>query len=1087
MFRKIFLLLLLTFLLCEKKAVSQEWVNKMNDPSVNFYDVQKSFDNYWKQENRKEKFKDFFHFGQKTEEKNEGFTIYKRWENFVFPRVYPSGNRSVMQTGNQEVQKLITNHTYKSSMQVGGNWLPMPAINVPINGGGAGRLNCVRFQPNNPNILFVAAPAGGLWKSTDGGSSWTTNTDALPTLGINDIAIDATNTNIMYLATGDVDGSDTYGVGILKSTNGGISWNITGLNWTTIQGRTISRVIINPNDNTMLFAGTSTGVYKSMDAGVTWTKVLAISNIKDLELKPGDPSIIYAASSSGFYKSTNTGNNFSVISAGLPVSSSISRIAIAVTPADPSYVYLVCSDNNSNGFKGLYLSMNSGTNFTMQANSPNLLGWASDGSDTDGQGWYTLSIAASSIDKNEIVVGGVNIWKSYDGGVNWYINAHWYGGGAPYVHADIHDLIYQPDGAACYAACDGGIFKTDDGGYSWQDKSDGLQIGEMYRLGGASTDASLVLQGWQDNGTNLYNTGTYSHVLGGDGMECFIDWSDPNYMYAEYQYGALAMSSDGGMSFSDITNGITETGEWITPWQQDPVDAQTIYAGFENVWKSTDRGNNWTQISSINSGGLNCLAVAKSNPDYIYASNGTSIFKTIDGGLNWLTVSTPLTGTNSVTYIAVSTTDPNKIWITFSGYTSGHKIYKSADAGLTWINISGNLPNIPVNCVVNQTGTSNGIYVGTDVGVYYIDNSLTSWMPYSNGLPNVIIDELEIHYGTNKLRAATYGRGLWETTIYNPTSSLPFANFKGDTLSGCPGFSVQFSDSTINSPTAWYWTFPGGSPGTSILQNPIVTYNTAGTYNNVTLMVTNTNGTDSITKLSYIAVSPQVQPIISMNNNDSICQGQNVYLKSSNGNSYKWHPANQVVQGINISSTGTYSVTVTDVFGCAVTSQPLSIYVFPLPPTPTITISGDTLISSSPIRNQWYLNGSIIPNAINQTYIVNGSGGTYKVVVKDSIGLCYATSSNFVGIDEVGKNGVSYSVYPNPTNSAITLILQANSRDDLSIEIADVTGKTVFSKKFKSFCGRNETAIDLAIFGKGVYMLSIKNSRGNATKKIVVY
>ncbi|MDO9188010.1 MAG: T9SS type A sorting domain-containing protein [Bacteroidia bacterium] len=1087
MIRKLFLLLILTALLNEKKAVAQDWVNKMKDPSVNFYDVQQSFNKYWKQEKIKEKIKNLFVFGKKTEGKNGGFTMYKRWENYVSPRVYPSGDRSLIQKGNQELQNLIASHTLKSAMQTGGNWSPMGAFNVPVNGGGAGRLSCIRFHPIDQNIIFVGAPSGGLWKTVDGGATWTTNTDALPTLGINDIAIDPTNPNIMYLATGDVDASDTYGVGILKSINGGITWNITGLNWTTSQNRTVSRIIINPNDNNMLFAGTSNGVFKSIDAGITWTKVLSVNSIKDLELKPGDPSIIYAVSPSSFYRSTNTGNNFTTVSSSLPSNTTVSRIAIAVTPADPSYVYLLYSDVNESGFMALYHSTNSGINFTLQANTPNLLGYDFDGMDSGGNGWYTLSIAASPINKNEIVVGGVNIWKSYDGGLNWAINAHWYGdNGAPYVHADIHDLIYRPDGSACYAASDGGIFITTDGGISWQDKSDGLQIGQMYRLGGAATNANLVLQGWQDNGTNLYNTGAWGAVLGGDGMECFIDWSDPNYMYAEYQNGALHISSDAGAIFSDITTGISEPGEWITPWQQDPVSPLTIYAGFKNVWKSTDRGNNWTQISNLNSNGLTCLVVAKSNPQYIYASNGSSIYKTTDGGASWTTLSGPLGVSNTKTYIAVSETDPDKLWVTFSGYTANKKIYKSLDGGLTWMDLSGNLPNIPANCVVSQTGTNDGVYVGTDLGVYYRDNDLSSWMPYSNGLPNVIIDELEIHYGTSKLRAATYGRGLWETAIYNPTSTLPFANFAADSLSGCPGITVQFSDSTLNSPIAWAWSFPGGTPATSILQNPVVTYNTPGTYNNVSLIVTNLNGTDSITKSSYIAVSPQVQPLVSLNNNDSLCQGQYVLLSASNGNNYKWHPTNQTGQSINANTTGTYSVTVTDVFGCAVTSQPKNIYVFLLPTTPVITISGDTLTSSAVTGNQWYLNGTLIPNATDQTYVIQ-AGGTYKVKITDINGLCSSTSADFVGIEDEAKNGISYIVYPNPTNGLATLILQSKIIDDLLIEINDITGKVVYTKKFQSFTGRTEIAIDLAVYGSGVYMLSITNSKGNVSKKIVVY
>jgi PKD repeat protein/photosystem II stability/assembly factor-like uncharacterized protein len=1088
MLRKLFPLIFCTLFLSQH-SFAQDWVKKMQDPSVNFYDVQKSFRKYWEKEERKEKFKSFFTFRNHTEQENEGYVMYKRWENYVEPRVFPSGDRTLINNGGKELEKLITNHNYKSSKMVGGNWTSMGAAALPTNGGGAGRVNCITFHPTNPNIFFVGAPAGGLWKTTDGGSTWSTNTDNLPSLGVNAIAIDATNTNIMYIGTGDIESSDTYGIGVLKSTDAGTTWSITGLSWTTSLARNVARILINPNDHNMIFAGTNNGVYKSPDAGATWTKVLSTGSIKDLEFKPGDPSIIYAASAGGVYKSTNTGATFTIItSTAFPFASSINRIALAVTPADPSYLYVLFSSASDSGFKGLYLSTNSGTSFTQQATSPNLLGYDWDGMDAGGNGWYTLSVAASPIDANEVTVGGVNVWKSFDAGVDWTITSHWWGDHSlPYVHADIHDIVYRADGSEFFAVCDGGVFKTSDGGFSYTDKSSGLVIGELYRLGNSVTNSNMVFTGWQDNGCNLYSSASWNREIGGDGMEAFIDWSSTNNRYCEYQSGAIQRSTDGGVTYSDILNNITETGQWITPWMQDPVSPNTLYAGYKNVWKSTDKGDNWTPISTFNSSGLTILEVSQSNPLYIYAATSAAIYKTINGGTSWTTVTYPLSGGDAVSSLEISTTNPNMIWITRSGYTMGNKVYKSIDGGTTWTNLSLALPNIPANCLVNQTGTNDGIYVGTDVGVYYIDNDLTSWMPYSNGLPNVIVDELEIQYSANKLRAASYGRGLWQTGIYNSGSTLPFANFVGDTLSGCPGFNVQFSDSTTNSPTAWSWRFPGGTPSTSTLQNPVVIYNTPGFYNNVTLVVTNATGTDSITKLSYIAVSPGSTPTISLNKNDTICQGQSVFLTASSGNSYLWFPAMQTSFGISATITGTYSVLVTDIFGCADTSAPVAIYIAPLPPTPTITISGDTLTSSSPTGNQWYSGGSPVSGATNQTYILPWFGLTIYVKVTDSLTDCHSFSSTFVGVDEIGNNGINYSVYPNPTNGTTHLIFDAITQSDIGVEMVDVIGKTVYSKIYNSFIGRQESEIDLSQFDKGIYFLSIKNDKGVATKKIVKY
>lgn len=1088
MLRKLFFLFAIVFS-APSISFSQDWVKKMQDPEVNFYEVQKSFNKFWEREEKKEKFKSFFSFRNNTEKENEGYVMYKRWEQQIEPRVYPSGDRTVLNKGKEELQKLIENHSNRSSMMIGGDWTPVGSSDVPGNGGGAGRLNCITFHPTNPSIIWVGAPAGGLWKTIDGGLTWTTNTDHLPTLGVNDIAIDPTNTNIMYIGTGDQDASDTYGVGVLKSIDGGVTWNITGLNWITSQGRSIGRVLINPNDNNMIFAASSSGVFKSYDAGVTWTKVLNVGSVKDMEFKPGDPSIIYAAGTTGLYKSTNTGTSFSTVptGAGLPFPSTINRVAVAVCPSSPDNVYLLLSASANSGFKGLYLSTNSGTTFTMQSNSPNLLGYDYDGSDAGGNGWYTLSLAVAPYDGNEIIVGGVNIWKSYDAGVNWQCITHWWGdAGLPYLHADIHGLEYRPDGSEAFAVCDGGIYVTDDGGNSWQDKSSGLQIGEMYRLGNSVTNSNLVVQGWQDNGCNLFNTSAYNRVTGGDGMECFIDWSDPNYVYCEYQNGGLLGSTDGGANFDDIYNNITEDGQWITPWMQDPIDPQTIYAGFKNVWKSINRGLFWTKISTFNSSGLIVLEVSQSNPLYIYAATSSTIYKTMDGGTTWTTVSYPTSGGASITALEVSTTDPNIVWMTRSGYVDGIKVYKTINGGSSWTNISGSLPNIPINCVVNQTGTNQGVYVGTDLGVYYIDNDLSSWMPYSNGLPNVIVDELEIHYGSNKLRAATYGRGLWETTIFDPLSNLPFANFVGDTLSGCPGFNVQFSDSTTNSPTAWNWTFPGGTPATSILQNPVVTYNTPGVYNNVTLVVTNAFGTDSVTKYSYVAVSPQTTPVITLSKNDTICQGSYIVLTSSNANSYSWYPTLQISFSINTFITSSHCVTVTDVFGCTLSSDTVDIYVAPIPSVPTITLSNDTLFSSFPTGNQWLNSGVIIPGATDSFYVLPWFGLTITLQQVDSLTGCYSTSAAFVGIDELGENGILYSVYPNPSNEIVNLIFQSNITSDVSVEITDVIGRIVYDKKYNSFNGRVENIIDVSAFKKGVYLLSLRNSKGIVTKKLVV-
>ncbi len=522
-------------------AMAQDWIEMMKNPDVNFYDVQKAFNKYYvKKERQAERIKrrqsKLTNEGIHDEELEiPGFSQYKRWEWMMAPRVDRNGRRFDPSLAYREMEEYKKKYGTFSA----GNWTIIGPTNSIPSGGGAGRLNFVRFDPNDPNTIYVGSPAGGLWKSSNGGASWSSNTDQLSqVIGCTDIAIDPTNSNIMYLATGDGDAGDTYTIGILKSTDGGLTWNTTGLSYYMANTRQISKLLIDPANTSTILAATSAGIFRSTDAGATFTLVQA-GSFKDMEFKPGDPNIVYTAGTE-FYRSTNNGQTWSKITTGIAAAATLSRIAIAVTPHDNNYVYLLAAKAATDyGFEGIYRSTNSGQTFSKVATSTpsNVLGWNSNGGDTGGQGWYDLAIAASPADKNEIIVGGVNIWRSTNGGSSFSINGHWTGSGAPYVHADVHDLIYV-SGSTYFAGCDGGIFKTTNGGAAWTDLSDGLQIAQMYGFGQSTTNANLLIQGWQDNGTNRYN-GTWSQVMGGDGMLCFIDWNNNQNMWGSQYEGSL--------------------------------------------------------------------------------------------------------------------------------------------------------------------------------------------------------------------------------------------------------------------------------------------------------------------------------------------------------------------------------------------------------------------------------------------------------------------------------------------------------------------------------------------------------------------
>ena len=805
---------------------AQEWVKMMEDPNANFYDIQRSFNAYWE---------------GRTVEKGKGWMPYKRWEYFMEPRVYPTGIKPDPERASRVFLEYL--RTHNGSLE-SANWTSLgPSAWVNGNSGynpGLGRINGSAVHPTNSNTIFVGSPSGGLWKTTDGGATWNTTTDNLSLIGATSIVVHPTTPNTMYMATGDGDASiNYYSIGVLKSTDGGNTWNPTGLNWTVTQSRRISKLLIHPTNPSILLAATSIGIYKTVDAGVTWTQSTT-GSFKDIEFKPGDPTTVYA-SGSQFYKSTNTGDSFSLITSGLPTSG-VYRMAIGVSSANSSYVYILACNNTNYGFLGVYRSIDSGITFSSQSSSPNLLGYEQNGSDTGGQGWYDLAIAVSPTNANEVYTGGINVWKSTDGGVTWANKSYWIYQGTPaYTHADIHALDFY--GTVLYVGSDGGFFKSADGGTTWTDLSTGLGITQIYRIGGYPANANLVYAGAQDNGSNRYSgTNTWTHVLGADGMETAIDYTNSNIVYVCIQNGGLRKSTNGGSNFSSITSGITEGGAWVTPYVLDPVNPQILYAGYVNIWKTTNGGTSWSKISNFTTSTFNALAVAPSNPNYIYASKSSTLYRTTDGGANWTTISTGLPGLY-ISYIAVASNDPNKIWVTLSAYTSGQKVYASTNGGTTWTNYSGTLPNLPINCIVHASSSNDALYVGADVGLYYRDNSLSDWQLYNNGLPNVIVTELEVHQSAGKLRAATYGRGLWESPLATPgTPSLSINDVtvtEGDAGTINANFTVTLSPTSTQVVTASYATANGTATAGSdyVAQSGTLTFPAGSTTQTISVAV----------------------------------------------------------------------------------------------------------------------------------------------------------------------------------------------------------------------------------------------------------
>ena len=753
------------------QATAQRWLRYLPqkpESELTFQDFQRAFEAYYREhpvDLKQDRLSPNLAFRTSEEEKVrveiEEYKLFKRWEWLTEPRVYPTGRvdfkkLDAIKAGIAAHDKnLVLKQKDVNPLNVKFGpgdtiiWSPKPpwSLSGPsdaVGGTNLGRVNCIRFDPANSNIIYLGAPDGGVWKTTDGGATWTPKFDTQPTLSVGDIAIDPTNSNIIYAATSDAFGyvaggpfwGGTYSVGVRKSIDGGNTWAATSLSWTVGQNRTIRRLAIHPTNGNILLAATSNGLYRTADAGATWNQIWA-TNTFDVEFQHNNGNIVYTTTNQ-VSKSVNAGVSFNPLTANCAGT----RYNIEIARSNPNVLYTLCTNAT------IQKSTNSGATW-VTTNAPGVTLY----------GYYDNVLAVSPIDDKIVYVAGFNMRRSVDGGTTW--NAVPTAG-----HVDNHSLTFLPGSSSTiFSGNDGGIFKTTNSGSTWSSLNKGLAITQFYRLGVSKTDPNIMISGAQDNGNMKSTAGVFSNITNADGMEGFIDWSNSNVIYAGIQNGGFYRSTNGGGLFTNINT--PSSGAWISPWGQHPTVANTIYAATNKVYKSLDQGTTWTAISGPLSGisVFTVLAVAPSNPSFIYAGSGNKLYLTKNGGTTWIDVTAGLpVASNYLTAVAVHDFDPSIAYVTFSGYNAGEKVYKTCSSGNSWSNISGSLPNLPANCIVHQK-TNNALYVGTDDGVYYISDDLSDWIPYKQGLPNVIVDELEIHYATKIIRAATYGRGMWQAPL----------------------------------------------------------------------------------------------------------------------------------------------------------------------------------------------------------------------------------------------------------------------------------------------------------------------------------
>ncbi len=1072
-------------------SFSQPWIknlpqNKAKE-NLTFYDYRNAFNEYWAPFNVDKG----YYFENGIKQKAVGWKQFKRWEYETETRINPATGQFPTQSALEVYGEFLqSNPPLKSPATA--NWISLGTNNSTGGYAGIGRINCIAFHPSNNFTYWVGTAAGGLWATSNNGSSWTcllNNTDAL---AVSDIIIptDFTTSNTIYIATGDKDHWDNRSIGVLKSTNGGSSWSNTALTYALSDGKMVNRLLLDPANNQVIIAATTNGVYKTTNGGSTWSTQLTTTNFIDMEFKPGDFNTLYGSTTDGkIYVSSNGGANWTQTYSN----SSAYRIELAVSSNQPTWVYAVAV-NSGSGLLGIFKSTNSGTSYTQVfSGSPiNLLGWNADGSGSGGQGWYDLCLAVSPSNANTLLVGGVNTWRSTNGGTSWSIVNHWWGDGVQAVHADKHGLTYRTNGDL-FECNDGGVYSSSNNGTNWLDITNGMVISQMYKLGIAQTVSNETITGLQDNGTKLLSGGIWEDVKGGDGMECLIDYTDVNIQYGTYVNGQIDRTMDHWSHAAQIQPSDAGSGAWVTPYIIDPNDPQILYAGYADIWKTTNRGNIWTKISTMNnSDKIRSMAIAPSNTQVLYVASPYKIWKTINGGTAWTEITGTLpVGTGNITSIAVKNTDASTLWITMSGYNA-NKVFLSVNSGTSWTNISNGLPSIPAYSIVQnkQSATEDQVYVGTELGVYF-KKGTDDWIAYNTGLPNVKLGELEIYYNANPqssiLRAATFGRGLWETPVYYACTPPP-APVVG--LITQPTCSVGTGSVVLEGlPSSGTWTInPGGITGTGT--STTISGLAPGTYN-----FTVTDGTTGCTSgpSTDVVINPQpatpTAPVIGTITQPTCTLATGSVALEGLPSSGTWTINPGGISGTGSTTTisglapGTYNFTVTDgTTGC--TSEPSTDAVIdpqpPTPPAPVISITEFILNSNMPFGNQWYNQYGIISGATDQSYTVTANGNYYDIVTLNG---CSSVPSNIISVTNVGIGSIETNgpikVYPNPFSNELMIELPDNN-ENIAFEILNSMGQLVFKGNLIE-----KTVIHTNSFVPGVYLIKLENGKTFEYHKII--
>ena len=660
----------------------------------------------------------------------------------------------------------------------------------------AGRVRALAFDPRNARRLFAGTASGGLWISDDAGVSWRANNDFLPNLSVTTLAFDGGNADVMYLGTGEAS-AGLVGVGAFKSIDGGRTWRHLPTTSTDANPdwRFVNRLVAHPARAGVLLAGvthndfSSGAIYRSSDGGTSWTRV-SQEKALDVAFDPNEPDNALAGLDNGFVAYSRDGGVSWARSAALVPTpagrQSTARIEIAFARTRPGLVY--ASVDNAKG--EVWRSQDAGATWELLS-TPAHLGT---------QGDYDNAIWVDPLDENHVVVGGLDLYRSIDGGVSFVQASDWrYAPSSP--HADHHALVsppdYGPSNPVLYNGNDGGVYRALDihavtpapGANGWSNMNAGLAVTQFYSGAGRTAAGGRVVGGTQDNGSLLLQHDLWRPVRGGDGGYVAVDPQSDSTTYGEYVYLALHRSTNGQPS-SYICNGITEgmpdegnarycgagatkKANFIAPFVLDPNNANRMLAGAASLWVSDDvkaPSPAWRAIkapSPVVDNFINAIAVAEGDGNRIWVGhNNGEVWRTTDGlaaSPAWARVGEGVLPGRRVQRIWVDREDPQRVIVAVTGFVADN-LWQSTDGGSTWRSITANLPNAPIFDVKRHPRHASWLYVATSVGVFTSEDGGATWSTTNEGPANIRVREL-FWLDDATLGAATYGRGMYKIAV----------------------------------------------------------------------------------------------------------------------------------------------------------------------------------------------------------------------------------------------------------------------------------------------------------------------------------